>query len=251
MHSYTHPKLAVACAIALLLAIPCVAGAKVTAHLRVETTGGKVLADLAQRTHPAALKTDPGADCFGPPGGSGHRVGVPDNTALGLLADALPDAPALRPLSITDQFSFGLGICGIGGNVASGDGFWYLKRNHVGAQVGGDQLKVHDGDDVLWYLAPRFPVGDELALRAPARARPGEPVQVKVVSYTDKGKRRRAKGVEVGHGADPTNAAGITAVTFPAAGTRKLQARRGGDIPSNVAAVCVKADPAKCPARGG
>jgi hypothetical protein len=202
-------------------------------------------------TSPASVRTDPGADCFGAPGGSGDRVHVPDDTALGLLVDALGDVPALRPLSVTDQFSFGLAICGIGGKVASGDGFWYLKRNHVGSQVGGDHLKVHDGDRILWYLAPGFPAGDELALRAPNRAEPGAPVRVKVLAYNDKGKRRPAKGVDVGHGADPTKADGTTEVTFPKSGSRKLQASRSGAIPSNVETVCVKADTSKCPARSG
>ena len=251
MHSSTHLRLAVACAIATLLIAPAAAQAKVTADLRVEATGGRSLADVSQTTSQASVKTDPGADCFGPPGGSGDRVDIPNNTALGVLADALPSNPSLRPLSITDQFSFGLGICGVGGKVARADGFWYLKRNHVGAQVGGDQLRVHDGDQILWYLAPAFPVGNELALRAPARATPGQPITVKAVAYTDKGKRRPAKGVEVGHGADATNSQGVTQVTFPRAGSRKLQARGKGGIPSNVETVCVKVDPSKCSAKGG
>ena len=246
MHSSTRLWLAAACALAALAAVPATAGAKVTAELRVEATNGKILADVDQKTSPASVKTDRGADCFGPPGGSGNRVDIPNNTALGLLADALPDNRALRPLSITDQFSFGLGICGIGGAVASGDGFWYLKRNHVGAQVGGDALKVKDGDEILWYLAPSFPVGDELALRAPRRAKPGVPVDVRVVSYTDKGKRKPAKGAAVGLGANPTNADGETTVTFRKAGSRSLQAKRKGDIPSNAVRVCVKTDPSKC-----
>jgi hypothetical protein len=246
MVSIKHLWLAAACAAAALAVVPATAGAKVSAELRVEATNGKILADTVQKASPASVKTDPGADCFGAPGGSGNRVDIPNNTALGLLADALPANPLLRPLSITDQFSFGLAICGIGGKVASGDQFWYLKRNHVGAQVGGDQLKVHAGDQILWYLAPGFPVGNELALKAPQRAKPGVPVDVKVVSYTDKGKRRPAKGAEVGFGAEPTDAAGETTVTFSKAGSRSLQARLAGDIPSNAVGVCVKADPSKC-----
>jgi hypothetical protein len=249
MHSSTRLWLAAACALAASFIVPATAGA-VTAELRVEASNGKMLTDTQQRTSPASVKTDPGADCFGPPGGSGDRVDIPNNTALGLLADALPDDPDLRPLSITDQFSFGLAICGIGDKVASGDAFWYLKENHVGAQVGGDQLKVHNGDEVLWYLAPKFPVGNELALRAPARAKPGEPVTVKVVSYNDNGKHEPDKGAKVGFGADPTNADGETEVTFPSTGHPNLQARDGNAIPSNLDEVCVKEDPSRCPSPG-
>src|ERR687887_620128 len=90
------------------------------------------------------------------------------------------------------------GVCGIGGRVGGDpDPFWDVKRNHVAAQVGGDQLKAHGGDRILWYLAPRFPVGDELVLRAPARARPGVPVEATVYAFTDKGKRRPAVGASV------------------------------------------------------
>ena len=32
--------------------------------------------------------------------------------------------------------------------------FWYLKSNHEEATVGADQLEVHDGDQVLYYLSP-------------------------------------------------------------------------------------------------
>lgn len=247
MPSFTRTTVALACAVAATLVTTAAAEAAVTAHLRVEATNGRVLADVDQRTSPATVRTDPGADCFGPPGGTGERVHIPNNTALGLLADALPVVDALRPLSITDQFSFGLAICGIGGKVASGDEFWYIKRNHVGAQVGGDQLKVKDGDEILWYLAPGYPAGDELALRAPARAKPGVAVEVRVVSYTDKGKRRPAKGADVGHGADPTNVHGFTEVAFNHAGTRRLRADHKGDIPSDVETICVKVHPSNCP----
>jgi hypothetical protein len=250
MHSSARLWLAAACALAACLIIPATAGA-VTADLRVEASNGKILADTAQRTSPASVKTDPGADCFGPPGGSGDRVDIPNNTALGLLADALPHDPDLRPLSITDQFSFGLALCGIGDKVASGEEFWYLKRDHTGAQVGGDQLKVHNGDEILWYLAPKYPVGDELALKAPERAQPDEPVTVKVIAYDESGQRQPDKGAKVGFGADPTNADGETEVTFPSTGHPHLQARDGNNaIPSNVEEVCVKEDPSRCPSAG-
>jgi hypothetical protein len=250
MHSSVRLWLAAACALAATFIVPATAGA-VTADLRVEASNGKMLADTEQRTSPASVKTDPGADCFGPgTGGSGDRVDVPNNTALGLLADALPDDSDLRPLSISDHFSFGLALCGIGGKVASGDAFWYLKENHVGAQVGGDQLKVHNGDEVLWYLAPEYPVGDELVLKAPARAQPEKPVTVKVIAYDDSGRRQPDKGAKVGFGADPTNADGETQVTFPSTGHPNLQARDGNAIPSNLDQVCVKEDPSRCPSPG-
>jgi hypothetical protein len=244
MHSPIKPqRLALACALACALAPATASAHSVGAELRVEATDGRVLADVTQYTSPATVRTDPNANCFGAgTGGSGKRVKVPNPTALGLVADALPDVTALRPLSLTDHFSFGLGVCGIGGHVAGDpDPFWYLKRNHVGAQVGGDQLKVHDGDQILWYLAPSFPPGGELSLQMPRFAAPGDAVPVKVIAYSDTGVRSPAAGASVSYGTAPTDALGDTTVVLPSAGTFRVQATRSGDIASNVKVVCTTA----------
>ena len=97
---------------------------------------------LVQYTSPATVKTDPKARCFGPgTGGTGKRVKIPSPTALGLVADALPHVPALRPLSLTDHFAFGLGVCGIGGRLGGDPApFWDLTRDEVTTSVGGDQV---------------------------------------------------------------------------------------------------------------
>ena len=84
------------------------------------------------------------------------------------MQDAIPSDPDLAPLSVTDAFAdqgFGLGVCGIGGFRSKGSSFWYVKRNHVGAQVSGSQLKVRQGDDILWYLTPSYPPPPELSSR--------------------------------------------------------------------------------------
>jgi hypothetical protein len=253
MHSSTLPRVALGCALTIVLALPATASASVGANLRVEATNGRVLADVTQYTSPAAVEADHHAQCFGPgSGGSGHRVKVPNPTALGLLIDALPHVPALRPLSLTDHFSFGLGVCGIGGRLGGDpDPFWDVLRNDVAAQVGGDQVKVHDGDRILWYLAPSFPVGDELVLNAPARAKPSVPVEVTVLAFNDKGQRRPAEGVTVKGAAAPTNGQGRTSVTFSGSGVNSIQATAPGEIPSNVARVCVNSNLGRCPAHRG
>jgi hypothetical protein len=219
------------------------------------STAGRTLAEFRQYTGTVSIKTDPQADCFGAPGGSGNAVTVPGATGLGLVKDALASDRNLRPLSITDQFSFGLAVCGIGGHEAHGNSFWYLKRNHVASQVGGDQLKVKNGDDVLWYLAPGFPPPPELRLRAPVRAKPGVPFEVKALQYLDDGSRAPAVGAAVSGGVDPvtTGPAGTAMVTIADPGTGRLKATRDSDgaIPSNVVQVCVNADPSKCPRAHG
>jgi hypothetical protein len=155
----------------------------------------------------------------------------------------------LRPLSITDQFGFGLAVCGFGGHEASGNEFWYLKVNHVGAQVGGDQLTLHNGDDVLWYLAPSFPPPDELRLVAPARAQPNTPFQVTVLGYDDAGTVAPVSGASVMHAVLPTDANGHTMVSLKE--SAGLIAFHGSEIPSQWSPVCVNSDLSQCPARLG
>jgi hypothetical protein len=245
--------IAAAFAISLTASVPAPADTR-GVDLRVLNTQGRTLAELRQYTGAVTIGTDPGAKCFGEgTGGSGDRVKLASPNALGAVREALPSAPDLRPLSITDAFAdqgFGLGVCGIGGYEARGSGYWYVKRNHVGAQVSGSQLKVRQGDDVLWYRTPGYPPPPELALRAPARARPGVAFQVTVHSYADDGTRHPAAGASVTGASAPTDGAGQAMVTA-GAGTATLRASDPPAIPSNRVAVCVAADQSTCPAAHG
>ena len=230
----------------LLLLFPAASHAAVPVDLRVVDTDGFTMAQQTQFTDTVTVKTSPEADCFGPPGGSGAEVTLNGPTALGAVWDASEADADLRPIWLTDQFGFGLGLCAIGGKVPPSSGFWYLKVNHVGSQVGGDQAVVNSGDDVLWYLTPNFPPGDELELLGPELAKPGEPFQVQVVSYTDSGDRSPAQGVLVSGAFEPTDANGFTTVTTSSEGNFSLQATRGIDIPSNVLDVTVNAELDPC-----
>jgi hypothetical protein len=231
--------LTLACAAAISLTVPAVAGAKsktVGVDLRVVGPEGQTLAQQIQYTGTVKVPTDPDALCFGQgSGGSGARVKLPGPTALGAVQDASATARAVRPLSVTDAFDFGLGVCGIGGFQAQGSASWYLKHNHAGAQVGGDQLAVKKGDEVLWYLAPSFPYPPELGLDAPARVEPGERFEVRVLAYADDGTPTPAAGASVG--GSTTDADGRATLQLDSA--ERLQARRGADIRSNEAVVCV------------
>jgi hypothetical protein len=232
--------------IAALLLPTGATAASTTAQLRVVNTTGTTLADQSQVTGDVSIKTDPGATCFGPPGGSGNTVNVPGPSALGIVKDASDTNAALRPLSITDQFSFGLGICGIGGSAFNqGDSaFWYLKVNHVGAQVGGDQLPIKANDEVLWYLSPGFPPPSELQLVAPPVAQSGKPFTVRVSAFSDSGQKSPVAGALVTGAQSPTGADGTTAVTLTQGVA--LQALHGADIPSNKEIVCVVSAPKGC-----
>lgn len=240
-------RLVAACSLALILLLcsAALAAAKGTpAQLRV-VAGQKVLADQTLRTGATSVPTSPRAACFGPENaGSGKNVRVAGATPLGLLAQAARSTRALRPLLLTDAFSFGLGLCAIGGYEPKGEGFWQLRVNHKSSSVGGDSVKLKPRDEALWYLTAAFPGPDELWLNAPRRARAGRAFRVRVLAYDEKGKAKPAAGVKVNGAARRTNARGYSAVTLrrPA----RLIARDGESIPSNREAVCVAG---KCPKR--
>lgn len=239
-------RLAAACALALLVAIAFAAPALAkgpVAEIRVIGAKGKILAEDSFGTGTASVKTSPKADCFGPgSGGSGKTATVKGPTALGMLIQAAGFTKALRPLLISDHFSFGLALCGVGGFIATETGAgWYLKVNHVNPELGGDSVEVKAGDEVLWAYEP-FPYPDELALSAPDRAQAGTPFTVRVFAYDDDGKKKPLAGAKVTGAAKPTGADGRTTVTL--AKPARLIARHGADIPSNREAVCVGG---KCP----
>lgn len=242
MPRITPTRLAAACALASVLSMSLVASAPakgLSAELRVVGKGGKTIAEQAIKTGaPVSVKTSPKATCFGAKnGGSGKSVSVGANTAMGLLARASKSIAALRPLLVTDAFSFGLGICGVGSSIAKGTAGWYLKVNHKGSQVGGDHTKIRAGDEVLWDLAPSFPYPNELVLVAPESASAGMPFTVKAFSYDEKGKRKPVAGATVTGAAGPTAADGSTTVTITT--PTRLSATHGKEIPSAAVAVCI------------
>jgi hypothetical protein len=242
--------LVLACAVAMLITFPTLSGAKKTvgAELRVVGPSGQALAQLTQYTGTVRVGTDPGAQCFGPgTGGSGNEVKLSGANALGLVQDATSAARDLRPLSLTDAFDFGLGVCGIGGFQAQGAASWYLKLNHAGSQVGGDQRVLKKGDEVLWYLAPSFPYPRELGLAAPGIAEPGSDVAVQVFAFADNGTRTPAAGATVSGGDAPATTDTQGRATVPVGPDDvTLRATRGTDIPSAEASVCVADSANQC-----
>jgi hypothetical protein len=250
MPRITPFRLAAVCALALSMtfAFTALAAAKgPRADLRVVGSGGKVLAEKTVISTNVSVKTSPKATCFGTgTGGSGGKVALKANTAMGLLASGSKSTKALRPLSISDHFDFGLALCGIGSSVAKGTASWYLKINHKSLAVGGEVAKIKSGDEVLWTLAkteaPDYTYPDELVLSAPKAVKAGKTFTVRAWTYDEKGKRKPAADVTVSGAREPTNASGRVKLTLrkPA----KLIARAKGDIPSARVPVCVGG---KCP----
>lgn len=230
---------------AAALTLPAVAGAAkfktAGAGLRVVGPQGQTLAQQLQYTGPVNIPTDPNALCFGQgTGGSGAKVKLADPNALGLVQDGSRVTPDLRPLSITDAFDFGLGVCGIGGFQTSGSSSWYLKVNHAGSQVGGEQVVVRKGDEILWYLAPSFPYPSELELEVPPNTTPNREVPVTAFEYADDGTRSPAVGATVRGGSSPvTTAADGSATVEVGSSDVTLQATSGSLIPSEEFELCV------------
>jgi Domain of unknown function (DUF4430) len=244
-------RLAAACALALMLTLSLVATATAkgpVADLRVVGKGGKVLAeDSFGVAGEASVATSPKATCFGTgTGGSGKKVKIKTATALGMLMRAAEFTASLKPLLVSDHFDFGLALCGVGSSVAKGKASWYLKVNHKSPSVGGEAVKLHAGDEVLWDLAPSYPYPGELSLVTPGKVAAGKPFQVRVFSYDEKGKKTPASGVTVSGASGPTDAAGKAMVTLAA--PAKLIARGAGEIPSGREPVCVGG---KCPGSSG
>jgi len=233
-------RLAAACSLAFILVLcsAALAVAKGTpAQLRV-VAGQKVLADQALRTGTTAVPTSRRAVCFGRESvGSGKNVRIAGATPLGLLAQAARSNRALRPLLVTDAFSFGLGLCSIGGYEPKGEGFWQLRIGHKASTLGGDAVKLKPRDEVLWYLTAGFPGPEELSLRAPRRVEKGARFRVRVLAYSEKGKAKPVAGAKVSGAAARTDAKGYTAVSLRR--PVRLIARDGRSIPSNRVPVCV------------
>jgi hypothetical protein len=230
-----------ACALVLCLTLAFAAGASAKgfqATLRVVGANKVVLAEQLITTSDVSVKTSPKATCFGSgTGGSGKSVAVPGNTALGLLANGAKSIKQLAPLSISDHFSFGLALCGVGKAVAKGKASWYLKINHKGAAVSGNKAKIKAGDEVLWDLAPGYPYPEELVVSAPTQATAGVPFAVHVYAYDEKGKRKPVQGAAVTGAIGPTDSSGKVMITLTE--PTKLVAGLGNDIPSAAVPVCL------------
>jgi hypothetical protein len=230
---------AAVCALALLMILSTAAGAsakKVTADLRV-VASGKTLAEESLATTTTKVPTSPKAKCFGAgTQGSGRAKTVKGATALGLLAQAASADRALRPFYVTDSFSFGLGVCTVGGRTGTSKLSWYLKVDHKGLAVSGDHAKIRAGDEVLWDLAP-YPYPNELFITGPETATAGLPFKDKVFSYAEKGKRKPVKGAKVTGADGPTGADGTATVTLTQ--EEEIRATHGKEILSNALAVCV------------
>jgi hypothetical protein len=233
-------------ALVAILTLPAAAGAAGSVDLRVVDNDGSTLAEYRQYTGTTKIKSSRKATCFGEGNeGSGDSFKVRGRSLIGSLVDAAEHDSALRPLLITDKFNvdLGPGLCGVGGDQGEGGQYWNVRSNQVDAfNLATDP--VSNGDDVL-IRQVTFPPGNELVLKGPASATPGEPFRVKVTQHDSEGTASPAVGATVPDAAAPTNANGKTMVTS-AKGVAELRATLAGTTPSNQLDVCVSANPKRC-----
>jgi RTX calcium-binding nonapeptide repeat (4 copies) len=239
----------VATVAAVAVLAPATANAAEQADLRVEG-GGRPLAAATYLTDTARIKTASSSSCKG----SGDVKTVQGPTALGLLWSGSAVTKQLRPVAVSDEFSFGLLVCGISSFVGGDTAYWLYKVDHKTPEIGADQYPLKGSEQVLWYFSDttaNVNTGDELVLQAPARAEPGGTVAVRVWSYDAAGKRTPAAGAVV-QGEDEATADGQGRATLdtPTRGTLRLRAERGADVPSQTVSVCITAKPS-CSSRRG
>ncbi len=139
----------------------------------------------------------------------------------------------------------------IKGETPAGDDYWSVWVSHKAAAAGACSTELQEGDEVLYFVdrctfdgsgcsnAPVEPLG----LTAPTGATTGVAGEVSVVRYDAGGDSFPVAGAKVsGPGIDATtDAAGKATVTFPAAGTVRLQATKAGLVRSETRDVVVSA----------
>ena len=242
MHIHSLKRAAiVACALAATAAGPA-AAATVPAELRVEAAGGLDLTHgWTYFSDTTTLATDRREGC----NGSGRRHVLEGPTALGILEYARRHNGRLDPLRVSDQFEFGLLVCGIGESASSATRFWTYKVNHVAPEVAAEQYTLKPGDEVLWTFQDTETgenTGNELELVAPGTVELGEPFEVAVNQYDFAGTKSPAAGVQVASPGGPvvTDEQGRATLTLDGdAPTAILRATRGTDVPSQPIRVCV------------
>ncbi len=237
----TSPAVGLLLGMALLLGLaaqPAAAAKKIPVDLRVVTNKGKIVFDGKVNTGTAKIK--PNSTCPTLNGRLGPARTVTGATGLGLLYQASLKYKALRPLRISDS-DFGFGVCGIGGTMAQGEGWWVLRHNYKDAMTGAEGLKLKRGDSVLFYYSKSWQdtTPDSLFLKAPAKVKKGAKVKVRVFSYDATGKRTPVQNAKIsGAKGALTDAKGFTTLTI--ARKTKLVARQGSLIPSNRVKVAIR-----------
>jgi len=136
------------------------AAGQVRVGLRVVDPAGRQVVDAVVHTSSTKVRTSREALCFGEgTGGSGGFAPTAARrpNAMGLLADAAAELGVLRPLRVSDFYSFGQTLCGIGGVEASGLLYWAIWVDDGFVEASADHARVRNGQQVVFHLTEEYP----------------------------------------------------------------------------------------------
>jgi len=237
---------ALAALISLLACAPALADS-VAVDLRIEGSDSTIF-EGSVRTDAKTIDQDGDHRCDGTEKSNGGRGDDPGPTVTTALDDGYSNWDGDFNDGFKDYF-----ITKIGPDEQSfsSNRYWGLVRNFSPLERGGCQVRVSDGDDVL-FVYDLFQGTDFdkfkrlLKLTGPERAQTGESVSVRV----EDGRTGAAvEGAEVG--GVRTNGDGRAELRFSTAGTQGLKAEASGSIRSNRLDLCVYAPgTATCGAAG-
>lgn len=215
----------------LVLALPAAAVAAPTAvDVRIEGRSSTIFFGPVT-TDAKVVSPATGGDhlCDGTNGGAGTTPGPTPTTAL-------DDAAIKGGFDWDGTWYDGFGDYGverIAGESQTSSEFWGVFVNGELTPVGGCQMLVKAGDEVLWTF-DAFSKSGALKLTAPANAKTGDPVDIRV---TDRATGTPIAGASVGSAA--TTDDGTATLFFDDPGVYALKADKDGYIRSREVRVCV------------
>jgi hypothetical protein len=215
-------------ALGFALACPSAMAAPATVDLRVEGADDTIFEGTV-RTDGHAIEQDRnGAQpCDGTNGGANP---TPGPTATSALDDAVAWDGTFNA-SFSDFL-----INRIGPDKASDTQFWGFAVNGTPGELGGCQVQVKNGDDVLWAY-DMFSAKQFLELSGPRTARVDRPFRVRVVDA--KNNDRPVRGASVS-GVARTDSRGFATIVADERGPLLVKAERRGAIRSNALVVRVR-----------
>jgi hypothetical protein len=215
-------------ALGFALACPSALAVPATVDLRVEGADDTIFEGRV-RTDGHMIEQDRnGAQvCDGTNGGV--------NPAAGLTATSALDDGVAWDGTFNPSFSDFL-VNRIGRDAATDTQFWGFAVNGTPGELGGCQVQVKNGDDVLWAY-DMFSANQFLALSGPRTARVDRPFRVRVTDA--KNNNRPVRGASVS-GVARTDSRGFATIVAEERGPLLVKAERNRAIRSNALVVRVR-----------
>jgi hypothetical protein len=212
----------------LALAAPSATAAPATVDLRVEGSTDTIFEGTV-KTDGHSIEQDKNGPqpCNGTNGGANPTAGP---TVTSALDDAVAWDGTWNP-SFSDFL-----VNRIGSDKATDTQFWGTALNGTPTELGGCQVQVKNGDEVLWAY-DMFSAKQFLHVTGPRTAKLNKPFKVKVTD--EKNGNKPVKGATVGRVAR-TNSKGVATIVGKERGLTLVKAERRGAVRSNALVVRVR-----------